>query len=74
MRNGNKISTADEQKLLQVLILPMRNGNKLGANSVTANAIGSSYPTYEEWKLGKKATTGAGTEERSYPTYEEWKL
>ncbi len=53
-----------------VLILPMRNGNKVWSYQVLLNS--RSYPTYEEWKhisLIKKGLSFAS----SYPTYEEWK-
>jgi len=33
---------------------------------------GSSYPTYEEWKLGVSSSIKLNLI-RSYPTYEEWK-
>jgi len=37
---------------LNVLILPMRNGNKY-EYEVEESAATGSYPTYEEWKLSK---------------------
>ena len=35
-----------------VLILPMRNGNYIIISDLN-RSLSSSYPTYEEWKLGK---------------------
>ena len=54
-----------------VLILPMRNGNKVPAVAVTSNGK-SSYPTYEEWKqVSYNCCCWCFC--CSYPTYEEWK-
>jgi len=39
---------------LEVLILPMRNGN-IKNGYIDERVIKSSYPTYEEWKLYKHA-------------------
>jgi len=50
----------------------MRNGNPVTLG-VDLGSKHSSYPTYEEWKLGILQKNSI---ERysSYPTYEEWKL
>ncbi len=49
----------------------MRNGNGKFLTDKN-NAISSSYPTYEEWKLAEPVS-GEIRSSRSYPTYEEWK-
>jgi len=57
---------------LEVLTVPMRNGNgSYGSFSVDSN--GGSYRTYEEWK---RSITNImdGIQYCSYRTYEEWKL
>jgi len=50
MRNGNKLKIAILCLQINVLILPMRNGNKY-KDDIIRMKIKSSYPTYEEWKL-----------------------
>ncbi len=50
MRNGNQIQRKVVERLSDgVLILPMRNGNCTHSHQ-SLHDMGSSYPTYEEWK------------------------
>ena len=56
---------------LNVLILPMRNGNNELTSLIKNGYIGS-YPTYEEWKPIDAKVIIAHLKS-SYPTYEEWK-
>ena len=51
----------------------MRNGN-LQSETNPCNAVLSSYPTYEEWKLNNNFFVSTSLTNCSYPTYEEWKL
>jgi len=44
------------------------------ANIGNAKVKASSYPTYEEWKLGNGIRKYTYEYYSSYPTYEEWKL
>ena len=52
MRNGNtgEVTTSYTSEL-DVLILPMRNGNQI-KQLIFLHHMNSSYPTYEEWKPG----------------------
>ena len=67
-----KLEPIQEQKVEQkVLILPMRNGNRL-TGEVSDQDTSGSYPTYEEWKRSKNCSF-LYSPASSYPTYEEWK-
>ena len=61
-------------KILELFILPMRNGNPNGSEILFRGMDDSAfYPTYEEWKL-TLAEIKPITNLPFYPTYEEWKL
>ena len=50
MRNGNKARlSAPASATFFVLILPMRNGNRVQKRGREMEVL-RSYPTYEEWK------------------------
>jgi len=60
------------EEKMDVLILPMRNGNYRSWQRDGIRSIFGSYPTYEEWKHRNKIELRC-IKKRSYPTYEEWK-
>ena len=55
MRNGNLFFLPLFSFPLPVLILPMRNGNRMIESKEERKEEASSYPTYEEWKPSKLA-------------------
>nr|WP_211292705.1 hypothetical protein [Petrotoga halophila] len=73
IRNGNIFETTFQIYSAFLFILPMRNGN-LSSNFLAAPNIASFYPTYEEWELIIRNTSGISVFFPFYPTYEEWKL
>ena len=73
MRNGNIMVCGMVYHGPMVLILPMRNGNKLLLYVFLSFLHFRSYPTYEEWKQIVSRFCTFLSDFGSYPTYEEWK-